>query len=577
MTKNPAFFKILTSKGILKEEDIEKLNQKLKGDAFSILLRLCKGVRGTLAKKEDLGKWWADSIGYSFVSLKKTLFQPKIVQKLSEEFARKNKMILIYHFGEAVTAATWDPANQIILREAEKLVGAPLSPVFAFPDEIEDAIEVQYQSSHSLQGLIGKLSLDILSEDKKEISLKELKELAGNQGIVELARGIMLLAVKENASDIHIEPGEEKVRVRFRVDGVLRERLDLELNILLPLVSRLKIMANKNITERRRPQDGRISIPLSNHSIDFRFACIPTIHGEKIVIRVLGQLSRKSIPDLEELRFSSAHLKVVKKLIGVPNGVIFITGPTGSGKTTTLFSALKHLNKPGINIVTVEDPVEYKLEGITQIQVNPDVDLNFSTVLRAIVRQDPDVILVGEVRDLETAQIASQAALTGHLVMATMHTNNSLQAITRLIEIGVEPFLVAPAVIGVVAQRLVRKICEHCKEKYLLSIEQVEKMFIWDRKIKVFFYRGKGCDYCEQTGYSGRIGIYEIFVLNDKVREMVARSVSILDIQRYALEHGFKPLRYDGIKKTLQGLTTIEEVDRVTVEEAGFMDNFDAG
>ena len=267
------------------------------------------------------------------------------------------------------------------------------------------------------------------------------------------------------------------------------------------------------------------------------------------------------------MNFSKSNLGKINRVIGAPNGVFFVTGPTGSGKTTTLYAVIKHINKPGINIMTIEDPVEYRLPGINQIQVNHAIDLNFASALRAFLRQDPDVILVGEIRDVESAKIVAQAALTGHLVMSTMHTNNALQAVTRLIEIGVEPFLVAPSIIGVMAQRLVRKICEHCKERYPLSPQEIEEIFIGDGNREVFFYRGAGCSYCNYTGYHGRLAIHEIFLLNQKVRELIANGASILNIQDCAKEYGFRSMRYDGLKKVLRGLTTIEEVDRITISD----------
>lgn len=391
--------------------------------------------------------------------------------------------------------------------------------------------------------------------------------LSFNQAIVELAKGILILAVKERASDIHIEPGEDMVRVRFRIDGVLHERLKLDADILPPLVSRIKILASLDITEKRKPQDGRISLALPNKAIDYRLSTVPTIYGEKLVMRVLGQVKAKETPDLTDLSLSYVNLAYLKKVVESPNGVFFVTGPTGSGKTTTLYAVLKHLNKPGINIMTIEDPVEYRLNGINQVQVNHAINLDFSSALRSFLRQDPDVILVGEIRDAETAKIASQAALTGHLVLTTMHTNNALQAVTRLVEIGVEPFLVAPAIIGIMAQRLVRKICDNCKEAYALTPEQIEDLFVWDGKRAVSFYRGKGCEVCGHTGYSGRIAIHELFIMNDLIRRMVAKDASIIDIQEEARRSGFRTMRYDGIKKVLRGLTTFDEVNRVTIAD----------
>ena len=567
-TKNDKFFKILLEKGYLTEEDILMLNKVYKGDSFAIFKRLCQGFRGGIINKVDLGKMWGDSIGFPFIELGKTLFQSEIVQQLPEKFARDSHIIPIYQFGDSVTIATTNPTNLRVLTKAETLLNKNVSPVFALQEEIEDAIEIHYQSEGLLENLSNELSningINAFLEYGREISRDQLKEYAGNESIVQLVRCLLLLAVRERASDIHLEPFESHIQVRFRIDGVLQLKLNIEKSLHLPLISRLKILAKLDITERRKPQDGRITLSLTNRSIDFRFSTVPTIHGEKVVLRILGHVVEQPIPDIEDLGFSLDNLNKVKELIKTPNGVIFVTGPTGSGKTTTLFSVLKHINKSGINILTIEDPVEYKMPGINQVQVNSNVGLDFATGLRSFLRQDPDVILLGEVRDVETAKIASQAALTGHLVLTTMHTNNSFQAVTRLVEIGVEPFLVAPSVIGVMAQRLVRRLCENCKEKYALTFKEIDKHFIWNGDAEVHFYRAVGCIECSQTGYKGRIAIQEMFILDERMREMIAKNSSILDIQKLANERGFKNLRYDGIKKVLQGFTTIEEVDNFT-------------
>lgn len=567
-TKNEKFFEILIDKDLLTEEDLFKLNRIYKGDSFTILMRLCEGFRGGVASKTDLAQYWGDSIGIPYVDLKKTVFQSEVVQQLPEKFARENKIIPVYQFGEAVTVATANPKNNLVLSRVESLLQKKVSPIFSFQEEIEDAIEIHYQSLGGLESLTKTLAnrngINDLIEYGQELSKEQLKEYAGTDGIVHLARGLLLFAVKERASDIHLEPFETHVQVRFRIDGYLHAKLNLEKSIHLPLISRLKILAKLDITERRKPQDGRINLTLTNRSIDLRFSTIPTIHGEKVVLRILGHVIEQPIPDIEDLGFSLENLENIKEVVKTPNGVVFVTGPTGSGKTTTLFALLKHINREGINILTIEDPVEYKMEGVNQVQVNPSIGLDFASALRSFLRQDPDVILLGEVRDVETAKIASQAALTGHLVLTTMHTNNSFQAVTRLVEIGVEPFLVAPSVIGIMAQRLVRKLCDGCKEKYELTPEEIEQHFIWDGEKKVNFYRNKGCRECNQTGYKGRLGIHELFILDEKMRELIAKNSSILEIQKLALEKGFKNLRYDGIKKVLQGLTTIEEIDHVT-------------
>lgn len=564
MARNDAFLKLLIANGLLTEDAVRKLHADLKGDAFAILTHLAYRAG---APRDTLGKLWGDSIAVAHVNLGKTLFQELAVQRLPKKFATEQKVIPLYQLANTLTIATATPTDQRLLSEAAREAGMAVSPVFSFPDDIDYAIEVNYQSQNGLDELIGKLGLNNLLSATGTITEEQIKKLAGEQGIIDLVNGILLLALKERASDIHIDPWEDRVKIRYRIDGVLQDRLALAPLLLPPLVSRIKIVSGMNITERRKPQDGRLALKFANREIDFRISTVPTIYGEKTVLRVLGQMNAKEIPSLEDLSLSATNLATLRRIIEVPNGVFFVTGPTGSGKTTTLYAVLKHLNKTGINIMTVEDPVEYRLAGVNQIQVNHAIDLDFASALRSFLRQDPDVILLGEIRDAETAKIAAQAALTGHLVVVTMHTNNAVQAVTRLVEIGVEPFLVAPSIIGVLAQRLVRKICDHCRESYQPERQVMDRLFDWDGATEVSFFRGKGCTECHQTGYSGRVAIHELFILDDEVRSMVSRNASILDIQSCAIRSGFKNMHYDGIKKVLRGITTLEEVERVVVRE----------
>lgn len=442
----------------------------------------------------------------------------------------------------------------------------PVSVVFSPPGDILDAIEVEYATLGVIDELKAQIDLERLMVDEAEADPERLARMADDRDVVALTRQILLNALKKRASDIHIEPAEHIVRVRLRIDGELQDWNHFDRKMYSALVSRLKLMAGCDITERRLPQDGRIALSLATHSVDLRFSSVPVMNGEKLTLRVLGSMERQSVPDLEELNLSAANLEELKRIIGTPNGVFFVTGPTGSGKTTTLYLVLKSVNRPGVNVMTVEDPVEYRLPGINQTQVNTAVDLTFAKALRAFLRQDPNVILVGEVRDMETAKIASQAALTGHLVMSTMHTNNALQAVTRLVEIGVEPFLVAPSIIGVSAQRLVRRLCTACREEHPMSPDRVKRYFgdIGNRTVEL--WRGHGCANCNGTGFVGRVAIHEIFLLTESVRRLIAQNASILDIETLAREHGFKPMLYDGLKKAMRGLTTIEEVEQACVQ-----------
>jgi type IV pilus assembly protein PilB len=562
--QNSAFIELLVTRGILSDEVARRLLRRYHEDAYAVLMHM---VRMNQHQKTLLARLWGDSVGVAHVDLDKTLFQREVVKKLPEAFARKNHLILLYQFGEAITAAAADPTNHLMLREAQSILGCPVSPVFSFPEDIEAAIEVEYKTEEQLRDLSSRIVTDsVVIEDISELTRDELQKIAGTQAVVEFVQGLLLLGVREGASDIHIEPGEDKVRIRFRVDGVLQEKSNLEKSLLPPLVSRLKILADLNITEKRRPQDGRLCLTLPNRTIDFRFSSVPTSYGEKIVLRVLGQMQTKDVPDLTDLSFSKTNLDALERIMATPYGIFFVTGPTGSGKTTTLFSMLKHLNKPGVNITTIEDPIEYRIPGINQIQLNTAVDLDFPAALRAFLRQDPDIILVGEVRDVETAEIACRAALTGHMVLATLHTNNAIQAVTRLNDMGVQPYMVAPSMVGVLAQRLVRKICDHCREMYTAQPGEIEK-FVVSEGNDVFLYRGKGCVQCNGTGYSGRVAIHEIIRINNEIRAQISRGSSLTEVQQSAVRTGFQSMRYDGIKKVLRGLTTLEEIQRVTVAD----------
>ena len=564
MTRNPKFIELTVSEGLLTQDDADSLLEKYSGDASEVLAHL---LRGAVAPKNALGKLWGDSIGISYVELGKTIFQSEVVNRLPKQFAQKNRMIPLYQMGDVVTVAAASPTDLDLIQSARAMMGAPVSAVFALPEDIAYEIEVQYESADALNALLNQIAENALLKGISKITERQLKELSGDQSITELCRGILTLGLKDRASDIHIEPKEDVIRIRYRIDGVLQERLTLEKSLLPPLVSRFKVLGNLNITERRRPQDGRINYAILDKAIDIRMSTIPTIYGEKIVLRLLGQVQSDRCSKLTDLDFSKSVFTRLQRVIEIPNGVFFVTGPTGSGKTTTLFAVLDSINSPEVNIMTIEDPVEVRIDGVNQVQVDQASDLDFAQALRSFLRQDPDVILIGEIRDFETAKIASQAALTGHLVLATMHTNNAIQAVTRLVEIGVEPFLVAPSIIGVMAQRLVRCICPHCKEKYLLEKDEVDRYFASYDDLEVFFHRGQGCIECNHSGYLGRMGIQELFVMTERIRSMVARDASILEIERAARESGFQTMRYDGMKKVLRGLTTIEEVERVTIAE----------
>ncbi len=557
---NPVFVRAIGDLGLLSAEEMQDVLGPAQ-DASRLLRYLL--LQQSLPKQDAL-RMWAEGFGVAYLDLESTLFQPEVVARLPRAAAEKSKMILVYQMGEAITAAMADPGDRQAIAAAAGIVGTPISPVCALPDQINQAIELHYHSFDELSALKREAALaTAMRVADRPLTKDELERLAGQEIIVKLVQTLLLLAIKEGASDIHVEPFEPHVLVRFRIDGELVERTRLSLDVYPKFLSRVKIIAGMDITEKRRPQDGRITLDVGGRNMDFRVSTVPALNGEKVALRILGQLRAREIPDLDELDLSRGIFEQVQRLVLSPNGVFFVTGPTGSGKTTTLFSALKYINRPGINIMTVEDPVEYRLPGITQVPVNRAAGVGFPEALRAFLRQDPDVMLIGEIRDLETARIATQAALTGHLVLATLHTNDAVQATTRLVEIGVEPFLVGPSIIGVMAQRLVRRICTSCKQAYEPGKEVMDRLFEWDGTAAVSFHRGAGCSACGQTGYRGRLGIHEMLIVNDDIRRLIVEKAPAQAVYAAAFEAGYQGLRYDGLKKVLRGLTTLEEVERV--------------
>ena len=556
---NPAFVRAIADRHLLTPEEMQDVLGPA-GDASRLLRHL---INRHLIPRSDAVRLWADGFGVGFVDLDKTLFQASVVQLLDRKFAERHRMILVYQMGDAVTAAMANPADREAVGLVSKLIGRPVSPVCAMPEQIDHAIDVEYHSFSEFAALKKEASLAMsLVTSNRPLGREELERLAGHEVVVKLVNTLLLLAIKEDASDVHIEPREEAVQVRFRIDGMLHERTRLSHDLYPRLLSRIKIMSGMDITERRRPQDGRITFDVGGRAVDLRVSTVPSLYGETLAMRVLGQLHMRDVPTLEELELSRSILDRVRQVIGSPNGVFFVTGPTGCGKTTTIFSVLREINRPGINIMTVEEPVEYRLPGITQVPVDRAIGVGFAEVLRTFLRQDPDVLLIGEIRDLETARIATEAALTGHLVLATLHTNDAIQATTRLIEIGVEPFMVGPTIIGVLAQRLVRKICEECREPYDPGDEVLDRLFEREPDLRVPFFRGRGCPACGNSGYRGRIAVHEMLIVDDEVRRLITSGKAPMhEVYAAAAATGYKVMRHDGLKKVLRGLTTLEEVD----------------
>ncbi len=497
---------------------------------------------------------------------------PELIQKLPINFAKQAKLLPLRVEGDRVVVATGDPLDTALLDHARMLLEAPVTPLLAPPQAILDAINQVYdRAANEAERLMDDLAaedLDSLAHELEEP--QDLLDAADDEApIIKLVNSLLFQAVKERASDIHIEPFERDLSVRFRVDGVLREKIKPPKRFQKAIASRVKIMGNLNIAETRLPQDGRIRIKIAGRDIDIRLSTVPTTHGERIVMRLLDKSA--VLLDLAEIGFSKDQLVLMDSLIHRSHGIILVTGPTGSGKTTTLYAALSKINTTDLNILTVEDPVEYQIKGIGQVQVNPKIELTFASGLRSFLRQDPDVIMVGEIRDLETAEIAIQASLTGHLVFSTVHTNDAPGAITRLVDMGVEPFLVASSLVGCLAQRLVRVVCKECRVPYQPTAEELSEMGLPPTALRdaavEHLWRAVGCSNCNGTGYRGRTGIYEMMVVSDDIRQQILQKVDSNTIKKTAIAQGMRALIHDGAAKVLRGITTSAELLSVTQED----------
>ena len=485
--------------------------------------------------------------------------------KVPIQFLKKYKMVPMVTSNETYVAVNdpfeFQPLDDLRLSLEWDGVNVVLAPYSAILSAINLAYDMSQDSAEQvIQNMHEDDSDQILSEIE---ATGDLLDETSEAPIIKLVNLMLSQAVKARASDIHVEPYQEKLKIRYRVDGILYDKLSPPKRIQSTLVSRIKVMAKLNIAEKRLPQDGRIDIRIADKNVDIRVSSIPTAFGERVVLRLLDKST--VLLQLTDIGMPEDRLKLIDGLIRSPHGIVLVTGPTGSGKTTTLYAALTTINKPDINIITIEDPVEYQIEGIGQIQVNPKIGLNFANGLRSIVRQDPDVILVGEIRDLETAEVGIQSALTGHLVFSTLHTNDSASAVTRLIDMGIEPFLVSSSVMAILAQRLVRVVCDKCKEAYIADEESLDSIGITpEMAAGRNIYRGMGCSSCLNTGYRGRTGIFELMILDDSIKNLILKTSDANAIKRQAIDQGMFSLRQDGAQKVLDGITTIEEVFRVT-------------
>lgn len=550
---------VLKLEGFDQADEFSKLAERF-GGGIGLLHSV---IDRKMLSKDDACKLWADSMLVAYVDPFASVITDEAVARIPAEIAKKTKSIGLYALDGVLTVATSEPLDADLVKRLSQIAEMPISPVFALPREIEDATAIHYCTERSIEESISELEHSALF-DKPDLAADKLAILAENSSLAEILDEIIYFALRERATDVHIEAQELQCRVRFRIDGNLREILTYSRKLHRAFISRIKILCTLNIAETRFPQDGRFAMEIGSQMANFRVSTIPSAFGEKAVVRILAMGGKKSMLTLEKMMVSQTILQPFKRLIQNPNGIIFVTGPTGSGKTTTLYAALHEINSPDVNISTIEDPIEIQLPGVTQTQINSHIDLKFSTVLRALMRQDPDVILIGEIRDLETAKIATEAALTGHIVFATLHTNTAAQAIVRLIEIGVEPYMVAPSIIGVLAQRLAARICDNCKEAYYPSRDVLRKYFEDEGLTDVPFYRGRGCAACRNTGYKGRIAFHELVLITEEIRTLISDGKSAQEITRAAAKVGFKPLRYDGLKKVLLGLTTIDEIEHNT-------------
>jgi type IV pilus assembly protein PilB len=487
-----------------------------------------------------------------------------VVKLLDADFIKRRNVIPIRREDSKVLVGISDPADIFLIDEVKRLIRRPVLLAVTPSADIQRVME---ELSGGAGTAVEDIMQDIQDDDVEVVEVKsdvvaDLEKIAGESPIIRYVNFLVVNAAKEGASDIHIEPGEDKLRVRYRIDGILFEQASPPLSMHAAVISRLKIMSNLDIAERRLPQDGRIRAMVHGRHVDLRMSTLPTTHGEKCVIRILD--NRSIMVGLERLGMQEDTLRCFKEAIGQPHGIVLVTGPTGSGKTTTLYSALQVMDAGTLNISTVEDPVEYQLDFANQVNVREGIGLTFSAALRSLLRQDPDVIMVGEIRDEETARIAVQASLTGHMVLSTLHTNDAPSSITRLINIGIEPFLISASVHAVVAQRLVRKICVNCKQEQTQIPESI-RQYIEKFNVKLDkLYHGAGCPKCRKTGYSGRLGIYEILEMNDRIRDVMTNSPSLLDLRRVCRESGMRTLQEDGLVKVAGGLTSVEEIARVT-------------
>jgi type IV pilus assembly protein PilB len=558
---------LLVAEGLITDEQLGKALAEQRGSTEklgSILLKL------NFVQEEQLIGFLSRQYGIPSITLSQLDIDPEVLKLVPDAIAKKYEVLPIKKQGSTLTLAMADPTNVFALDDVAFMTNLQVTPVVASQAAIRKAIERNYEAQTAVTDVMTQLSaevgnVEVVEDDtQSKVDVFELKESADEAPVVKLVNMVLVDAIRKGASDIHWEPYEKVFRIRFRIDGVLHEMLAPPKRLEAAIISRLKIMSNLDIAERRMPQDGRIKLRYNTREIDFRVSILPTIFGEKAVLRILDKDALKL--DLTQLGFDTWSLEKFSHAIKQPYGMVLITGPTGSGKTTTLYSAIHTINSPEHNIMTAEDPVEYNLKGVNQVQVDEGVGRTFASALRSFLRQDPDVILVGETRDLETAQISIRAALTGHLVFSTLHTNDCPSTIARLVDMGIPPFLIASSLQLILAQRLGRKVCKDCKEPYDAEEDSlVPYGHVPTGLGTVKFYKGKGCQVCNFTGMKGRIALYEVMPISQELRDAILKSAATAELREIAQAQGMKTLRQAGLQKVIEGTTTVDEVLRVTL------------
>jgi len=556
---------MLVKAGKITQDQLEKalaIFKEKKGKFEQILVSI-----GAVSSEEEITTFVGKQLNMGTMRLSDIELNPEIVKLIPLDIARKFNVIAISKLNKNLIVAISDPNNIYVLDAIKFITGCSIQPVISPEKAIQKSIETYYHDENAfsqiVKGLEESTDLEVVSESDDGPSEDDLRSAVQDKPLVKLVDSIISDAIRMGASDIHFETYEKRIRVRFRVDGDLREMAPLPFKYRAAIVSRVKVMADLDISERRLPQDGRIKIKLGERTVDLRVSVLPTIYGEKVVMRILDP--KALMVDMTRLGFNEASLRRFDEAIHLPYGIILVTGPTGSGKTTTLYSALKAINTVDVNIMTAEDPVEFNFDGINQVLVRTDIGLTFAVALRSFLRQDPDIIMVGEIRDGETAEIAIRAALTGHLVFSTLHTNDAPSSINRLVDMGVPGYLVASATRLIMAQRMVRKICQSCKEEHALTEEQIQAISVPEFLIKSFkAFRGRGCNECNNTGLAGRTGIYEVMPITPAIEHLILSSASDTQIREQAIKEGMFTLRMAAVEKMNQGLITIDEVFGVT-------------